>query len=150
MVDSGRQFIPMPLIFATVDAMAYGKMNVLHWHLTDDEYFSFESHTYPQLAQRAAGIPGRVYSHADLAAVIQYAAERGVRVLPEVEAPGHGAGWSLAFPDMLTDCRPSANSAAYTRPMWPLGSKVAGRVAAVLAEVSEGAGDTVICCCTPV
>ena len=36
MVDSGRQFIPMPLIFATVDAMAYGKMNVLHWHLTDD------------------------------------------------------------------------------------------------------------------
>jgi hexosaminidase len=80
MVDSGRQFIPLPLIFATVDAMSYAKMNVMHWHLTDDEYFSVESAAYPQLAQKAAGVPGRVYSHADLAAVVKYAAARGVRV----------------------------------------------------------------------
>lgn len=58
-----------------------------------------------------------------------------MRVLPEVEAPGHGAGWSRAFPDMLTAC-PGASSASYTRPMWPLGGEVAGRVAAVVGELA--------------
>jgi hexosaminidase len=87
------------------------------------------------MAQKAAGIPGRVYSHAELAMIVKYATERGVRVLPEVESPGHGAGWSLAFPDMLTSC-PSAVTTAYTRPMWPLGDRVAARVASVIAEVA--------------
>ena len=114
MIDTGRQWIPPALLYATLDAMSYGKMNVLHWHLTDDESFSFGSTSVPSMAAGASTAPGRVYTHAVIADVTAYATARGIRVVPEVESPGHGTAWEAVFPGTLTEC-PGATSDFYTR-----------------------------------
>ena len=93
LIDSARHFLPVAQILHTIDALAYSKLNVLHWHLVDSQAFPCGSATYPALAQRGAYDPAAVYSPDDLRAVAAYGLARGVRVLPEWDVPGHG-DWS--------------------------------------------------------
>lgn len=100
MVDSSRHFVPVSTLYAFIDAMAYSKMNVLHWHVTDDQSFPFESSAFPALAARGAWGAGRpdgsgpqvallhTYAVTDVQNVIAYAKDRGVRVIPEFDSPG--------------------------------------------------------------
>eukprot|EP00118_Oscarella_pearsei_P018802 m.194898 g.194898 ORF g.194898 m.194898 type:complete len:513 (+) comp39508_c1_seq15:46-1584(+) len=89
MIDTGRRFFPIPLVFALLDAMSYVKMNVLHMHLSDFCRFSVESLLYPELT---AGLKGQYYTHENISAIVQYAKERGIRVMPEIDLPGHSKG----------------------------------------------------------
>lgn len=100
MIDSSRHFVPVPTFYAFIDAMAYSKMNVLHWHVTDDQSFPFVSATFPSLAARGAWGAGRVdgsgppiallhsYAAADVQSIVAYARDRGIRVIPEFDSPG--------------------------------------------------------------
>ena len=92
MIDTVRHFITLATLKRTVDAMWFYKLNVLHLHLTDDQAFRFRSSRQPELAS-AIG-----YTPEELAALVAYAADRGVRVVPELDVPGHTACWLAKAP----------------------------------------------------
>lgn len=94
MLDTARNFFPLASLRATVDMMAANKLNAFHWHLSDSHSFPFASRALPRMAEDGAYAPTETYSPDDVAALVQYALERGVRVLLEVDAPAHtAAGW---------------------------------------------------------
>ena len=97
LIDAGRHFQPVDVIKRNLDAMAAVKMNVFHWHLTEDQGFRVESKVFPKLHQ--LGSDGMYYTQAQIRDVIDYAAERGIRVMPEFDIPGHSTSWFAAYPE---------------------------------------------------
>ena len=100
MVDSARHFISVATLLRTLDAMALVKLNVLHLHLTDDQGFRFSSRAFPELAERASG--DDCYTEDDLGEIVSHAAELGIRVVPEIDMPGHTTSWLVAHPEWGT------------------------------------------------
>ena len=96
MIDTARHFITLDTLRRTLDAMWFYKLNVLHLHLTDDQGFRFRSAAYPELASAEA------YSVRELEALVAYAADRGVRIVPELDMPGHATSWLAARPEWGT------------------------------------------------
>lgn len=103
LLDSSRHFQPIKLLKQNLDAMAYNKFNVFHWHLVDDQSWPLEMVTYPNLTQSAYS-PRLVYSREDVQDIIEYARLRGIRVIPEIDTPGHTQALGKIFPDILTAC----------------------------------------------
>jgi hexosaminidase len=100
LLDSSRHFLPIDVIFRTLDGMAAVKLNVLHWHLTDDQGFRVESRVYPLLHQH--GSNGLYYTQDQIREVIRYAAECGIRVVPEFDMPGHSTSWFTGYPSLAS------------------------------------------------
>ncbi len=98
MIDAARHFQPIEVLKRNIDGMAAVKLNVLHLHLTDDQGFRVESRTYPQLQEK--GSDGQYYTQRELKYIVQYAADRGIRVVPEFDVPGHATSWLAAFPQL--------------------------------------------------
>jgi hexosaminidase len=96
-IDVSRHFMPVALVEHQVDAMELVKLNVLHLHLSDSESFSVESKAYP-LLQRKGALDGRYYTQQQIRELIAYARDRGVRVVPEFEMPGHLKSWLVGYP----------------------------------------------------
>jgi hexosaminidase len=93
MIDTGRNFITVPKIQEQIDGMALSKLNVLHWHLDDAQSWPVEMYTYPNMTNDAYSA-AETYSQHDIRGLITYAGSRGVRVIPEVDMPGHASsGW---------------------------------------------------------
>ncbi|EFN52781.1 hypothetical protein CHLNCDRAFT_58755 [Chlorella variabilis] len=104
LIDTARHFLPISVIKEHLDAMAMVKMNCLHWHLTDDESFPWLSEELPELAGKGAFAPEAVYTSKDIREVVEYARFRGIRVIPELDMPGHTQSWGKAYPGLLTQC----------------------------------------------
>lgn len=97
MYDISRHFMPIEVLKRNLDGMASVKMNVFHWHITDDQGVRFESKKYPKL--NGASNDGLYYTHEQIKEVINYAADLGIRVVPEIDIPGHATAWFAAFPE---------------------------------------------------
>ena len=110
MVDTGRRFFPPQLLRDLLDTMAAVKMNVLHWHLSDYCRFSVESKRFPSLASAQQGnVSGAgYYTQTDVKAIVLYANARGIRVVPEVDLPGHARGLLPLEADGIEFCDPTA------------------------------------------
>jgi hexosaminidase len=93
MIDSGRRFFPVPVVENFLDTMAAAKMSVLHLHASDMCRFGVESKLYPNLTAALTGDYAGFYSQADIASLISYGADRGIRVVPEFDVPGHSRGF---------------------------------------------------------
>lgn len=106
MIDCGRHFEPMDVLKRTIDGMAAVKLNVFHWHLTEDQGFRIESKLYPKLT--AAGSNGLFYTQQDARELVRYARARGIRVVPEFEMPGHSTAWQVAYPDLASGKPPTS------------------------------------------
>merc|ERR1712048_671531 len=91
MIDTGRRFFPVSLIKNIIDVMSFDKMNVLHLHASDMCRFGVESKLFPELTESLAGIKAGHYTQDDIRELIAYARDRGVRILPEFDMPGHAA-----------------------------------------------------------
>ncbi|RXS95421.1 beta-N-acetylhexosaminidase [Silvibacterium dinghuense] len=100
MIDSSRHWIPIDVIYRTLDGMAAVKMNVFHWHLSDDQGFRIESKVFPKLQE--LGSDGDYYTQDQVRSVIAYARDRGIRVVPEFDIPGHALSWLVGYPDLAS------------------------------------------------
>ena len=104
MVDCGRHFEPLSAIKRTLDGMAAVKLNVFHWHLADDQGFRMESKVFPQLT--AKGSDGLFYTQEQAREIVAYAHDRGIRVVPEFDLPGHSTALLVAYPELGSGTRP--------------------------------------------
>jgi len=96
-LDTSRNFFSIASLKKMVDAMSYNKLNVLHWHITDTHSFPFFTNRVPQMVAYGAYSPYQVYYPEDVIELVRYARVRGVRIVPELDAPAHvGNGWQWA------------------------------------------------------
>jgi len=100
MIDSGRHFIPVEVIKRNLDAMAAVKLNVLHWHLSENQGFRVESKRFPKL--QGMGSDGLFYTQDQVRGIIAYARDRGIRVVPEFDMPGHSTAWFVGYPELAS------------------------------------------------
>ena len=98
LIDIGRHYQPPEVIKRNLDAMAAVKLNVLHWHITEDQGFRIESKHYPKLHQM--GSDGLFYTQEQAREIVAYARERGIRVVPEFDLPGHATAWLVGHPEL--------------------------------------------------
>lgn len=98
MIDVCRHWQPLEVIKRNLDGMALVKLNVLHLHLTEDQGFRIESRQYPRLHE--FGSDGRYFTQEEIREIIACAAERGIRVVPEFDLPGHATSWLVGHPEL--------------------------------------------------
>jgi hexosaminidase len=104
LIDASRHFMPVEVIQRNIDAMAAVKLNVLHWHLTDDQGYRIESKEFPKLHER--GSAGHYYKQNEIKHIVAYAADRGIRVVPEFDLPGHATSWLVGYPELGSEPGP--------------------------------------------
>jgi len=114
-LDVSRHFFPVDFIFRYIDLLAMHKMNVFHWHLTDDQGWRIEIKKYPKLTEIGAFRNGSMighynenrfdslryggfYTQDEIRQVVQYAAQRHITIVPEIEMPGHAMAALAAYP----------------------------------------------------
>ena len=106
LIDPVRHFLPLETLKRQIDGIAAARMNVFHWHLTDDQGWRFASSHYPQLQQQASD--GLFYSQQQMRELVHYATLRGVRVVPEIDLPGHASALAVAMPELMSAPGPYA------------------------------------------
>lgn len=130
-LDVGRHFFPVSFIKRYIDYIALHKMNYFHWHLTEDQGWRIEIKKYPELMNTAAWRNGTIigrypgtgndnqrygghYSQDEIKEVVQYASDRYITVIPEIELPGHSSAAIAAYPWL--SCFPEKETTIPTHP----------------------------------
>jgi len=109
MLDVARHFLAIDTLKRNLDAMELVKMNVLELHLSDAEGFRVESKVYPKLQQ--SGSNGEYYTQNEIRELAAYARERGIRVVPEIDLPGHAKAMLVGYPELAAMPGPYAMGA---------------------------------------
>ncbi|KAL8050352.1 hypothetical protein ABFX02_06G077400 [Erythranthe guttata] len=99
MLDTSRHYLPMEIIKQVIESMSYAKLNVLHWHIIDEESFPLEVPTYPNL-WKGAYTKWERYTVDDASEIVNFAKMRGINVMAEVDVPGHAESWGTGYPDL--------------------------------------------------
>jgi len=148
MHDVGRSFISFDELKKEIDLLSRFKVNVFHWHLTDNQGFRFESKVYPQLNQASnmTRFAGSYYTQAQCTELEAYAAERGIIIIPEIDMPGHSTAFTnamgytmssdqgkVALKQLLTELAAAFPLAPYIH----MGADEAGTTAAFVNEMSQ-------------
>lgn len=113
LVDTARHFLPLAHLRHVIDGLAANKLNVLHWHIVDEQSFAAGSALYPELAAKGAYAPAAVYSPDDMRGLVAYAKARGVRIMVEFDVPGHGA-WGKGIPKLMACSNVLDPTSSYT------------------------------------
>ncbi|NML23547.1 beta-N-acetylhexosaminidase [Pseudoflavitalea sp. G-6-1-2] len=128
MLDCSRHFFDLAFVKKYIDYLALHKFNYFHWHLTDDQGWRIEIKKYPELMSKGAWRNGTVigrypgtgndnehyggyYTQEQVKEIVQYAADRHITVVPEIEMPGHASAAITAYPDL--SCFPETPTKAY-------------------------------------
>jgi len=106
LMDVSRHYMPLEVIKRNLDGMAAVKLNVFHWHLTDDQGFRVECKTFPKLHE--LGSDGSYYTHEQIREIISYADNLGIRVVPEFDVPSHTTSWFVGYPELASAPGPYA------------------------------------------
>lgn len=101
-MDTARNYFEVDDIKRTLDAMAYTKMNRLHWHITDAQSWPLELPSLPEVSEKGAYAPGLTYSPTDLADIMQYGNMLGIETAIEIDMPGHTSSIRFSHPDLIT------------------------------------------------
>lgn len=131
-LDVARHFFPLTSLTAVVDGLAALKMNVLHLHLSDDQAFRFPSAAFPRLASE------QHYTVTELKELVGYAADRGIRVIPELDMPGHVTAWLVAYPQWGSGIvAPTTRFGVHKGCLNPLDESVYEAIDALLGELGD-------------
>lgn len=102
-MDTSRNFYPVNVIKKTIDGLAMAKLNSFHWHITDSQAFPMEVKSHPDFTKYGAYSKSKIYTADNIKDIVKFAKSRGVRVIPELDAPAHiGEGWQKKLD--LTTC----------------------------------------------
>ncbi|KAL4376864.1 hypothetical protein GQ457_02G023070 [Hibiscus cannabinus] len=106
MLDTSRHYFPIDVIKQIIESMSYAKLNVLHWHIIDEESFPLEVPSYPKL-WNGAYTKWERYTVEDASEIVSFAKMRGIHVMAEVDVPGHAESWGAGYPDVWpsSSCR---------------------------------------------
>lgn len=151
LIDTSRHYQTIKNLEAILDAMSYAKYNVFHWHLTDAESFPIVLPSAPEFSEKGAYNSKATYTKKDIAYITKYALYRGIRVVPEIDTPGHTFSFGKAHPEMIVNCAkvitrkayPGINNVALnlTNPaIYPLLQKIYGDVADLFPDSYLHAG----------
>jgi hexosaminidase len=133
MLDVCRHFSPVGYIYRFIDMLAYHKMNVFHWHLTDDQGWRIEIKKYPKLIEIGSKRPETLigyyfenhpqlfdgkehqgyYTQKQIKEIVAYAASKHITVIPEIEMPGHALAALASYPEL--SCRPDTTYGVSTK-----------------------------------
>ena len=120
MLDVSRHFYPVDFVEKQIDLLSYYKINTFHWHLTDDQGWRIQIKRYPRLTSVGAwriepdGTRyGGFYTQAQIRAVVDYARQRNITVIPEIEMPGHSVAAIAAYPYLSCSKKPVAVTTAW-------------------------------------
>jgi hexosaminidase len=120
MLDVARHFFPVEFIKRQLDVLSYYKINTFRWHLTDDQGWRIQIKRYPKLTQVGAwrteadgNRHGGFYTQDQVRDVVEYARQRGIMVIPEIELPGHATAALAAYPQLACSQPPKAVQTAY-------------------------------------
>lgn len=161
MVDTARHFQPVSFLKKHLDLMALHKLNVFHWHLTEDQGWRIEIRKYPKLTEvgawrretMVAPFPGRLehlrgddtphggfYTQDQVREIVRYAAERRITVVPEIEMPGHATAALVAYPELGNGLKPPTEVPGYFgvhRTVFNVEDRTLAFLKDVLTEVME-------------
>ncbi|KAJ7568634.1 hypothetical protein O6H91_01G041600 [Diphasiastrum complanatum] len=101
LLDTSRNFFSKEHILRTIRALGYNKLNVFHWHITDSQSFPIALPSEPTLAEKGSYGHNYIYSQKDVEEIVSYARAFGIRVIPEVDMPGHSSSWGGAYPEIV-------------------------------------------------
>lgn len=106
LIDTSRHYQPVEIIKQIIESMSYAKLNVLHWHIIDEESFPLEVPSYPKL-WRGSYTRWERYTLDDARDIVEFAKSRGINVMAEIDVPGHAESWGVGYPDLWpsVDCR---------------------------------------------
>jgi hypothetical protein len=135
LADTGRRFWPVRTIKTLLDAMAAVKLNVLHLHLSDNCRYAIQSDAFPLLTKRLTGNLAGSYSKADVAVIVSYAADRGIRVIPEADMPGHAQGLQGLSGHGLNFCLTKGNVTHTHQPYGELANDPGGQTIATMQAI---------------
>ena len=99
LMDTARHFESLPSIKKLIDSMTYAKLNTLHWHISDSQSIPAQSLSFPKWWE-GSYTPMERYSVMDIEEIVEYARMRGIRVVPEMDVPGHEASWCTGYPEV--------------------------------------------------
>ena len=111
MLDTARHYLQMTTLKHVLDGMMFHKLNVFHWHITDDESFPLVLESLPELSQYGAFSIKHIYTREDVTEIVRYARLRGIRVIAEIDSPGHCLSWGFSpeLADIVLNCPVWAN-----------------------------------------
>ncbi|KAJ5074468.1 beta-hexosaminidase subunit a1-related [Anaeramoeba ignava] len=104
LIDTARHFLPVSAIKETIAGMAYSKFNTFHWHGVDAQSFPLYITKYPQITTNALFYKNYFYSTQDIQEIINYAKKFGIRVVLELDGPGHSASLGFGMPELTAKC----------------------------------------------
>ena len=130
LVDEGRHFFGKATLLKIIDEMAAYKLNRLKLHLTDYEGWRMEIPAYPKLTQVGSLVDGKpqYFTTADMREIVQYAADRHIMVVPEIEMPGHAGAAARSYPEYF-----NPNGSAFD----PANQKTYDFIRRILTEVAR-------------
>ena len=154
-LDVGRHFFPVSFVKKYIDYLALHKMNYFHWHLTEDQGWRIEIKKYPRLTEvgayrngtiigRYPGIAndnqhyGGFYTQDEVKDIVQYASDRHITVIPEIEMPGHSSAAIAAYPWL--SCFPNEKTVIPAHP-----SEASQKAGGKLVQESWGVYDDIFC-----
>lgn len=106
LIDTSRHYLRLSTIEKIIDGLSFAKMNTLHWHIIDAHSFPMEVKQYNMLHLAGSFAPYAFYKHEDVNRIVNYAASRGIRVVPEFDVPAHTASWGFHYP-IVARCPPA-------------------------------------------
>lgn len=138
MIDVSRHFQPVHVIKRNLDAMAAVKLNLFHWHLSDDQGFRVEIKKHPKLTEM--GSDGDFYTQSQIKDVVAYAAARGIQVVPEIDVPGHASALLTAYPELGSAVRENSierNAGIFDPTLDPTNKKTYKLLADIFKEMAD-------------
>lgn len=145
LVDTSRHYISFRILRRIVDSLSYAKMNVFHWHIVDAQSFPFEVKAFPGLHRLGSyEFPTTTYFQHQIKNFMEYARQRGVRVILEIDFPGHARSWGRAYPNIIARCPMYDDPIIDFTPLNPAENLTYQVLTAVVTEASDISSDSYI------